>query len=175
MRKFRKKLLRNSKGERFYQIHGPDPKTGKERYFETVKGPGNVSKRADARIVELTTAAFNMTEFGKRETRTFGDLLDKFMQSIEQRHARTVTDKAWHGSQSIAGETRRNYFDAIRRFLKPKLGEIVLVALDLDDCQRCVDEVEAKVSKPQARKCGELIRTVIRSQATAHCCANRLR
>ena len=44
-------------GETFYQIFGPNPKTGKDEYKETVKGPGDVAARANKRVKELTAAA----------------------------------------------------------------------------------------------------------------------
>jgi hypothetical protein len=52
MLKIRKKKRFTSKGEPFYQILGPDSKTGKEVLLETVKGPGDLSKRADKIIIE---------------------------------------------------------------------------------------------------------------------------
>jgi hypothetical protein len=58
----RKKPL-NTKGQPFYEIHGPDAKTGKERYYKeegTFKGP-RAFERVKKRINELVGEAMALT------------------------------------------------------------------------------------------------------------------
>jgi integrase len=162
MRKFRKKRRTNSKGETFFQIFGPNPKTGIDEYKETVKGPGNVSKRADKRVIELTAKAFNLTEFGKRETRTVADLVAAFLSDCDNRERWTITNKAWYEKgRSLKPSTNRGYHAAARDIL-PRLGDTLLIALELDDLNRMVKEIEGDVTKPVARRAGESLCTMLR-------------
>jgi integrase len=161
MRKFRKKKLTNAKGETFYQIFGPNPKTGKDEYKETVKGPGDVSKRADSRVIELTGAAFNLTEFGKRETRTVADLVAAFLSDCDDRERWTITNKAWYEKgRSLKPSTNRGYHAAAKDIL-PRLGDTLLITLELDDLNRTVKDIEDDVTKSVARRAGESLRTML--------------
>jgi hypothetical protein len=162
MRKFRKKKLTNSKGETFYQIFGPNPKTGKDEYKETVKGHGDVAKRADKRVIELTAAAFNLTEFGKRETRTVADLVAAHLSDCDDRERWTITNKAWYDKgRSLRPSTNRGYHAAARDIL-PRLGATLLIALELGDLNRMVKDIEDDVSKSVARRAGEALCTALR-------------
>ena len=92
-RRFRKRRRTNAKGEVFYQIFGPNPKTGEEEYRETIKGH-NAGKRADARVRELGAEAHNLTDTGKKESRKVSDLAQAFLDDIEERYGWTKEDSA---------------------------------------------------------------------------------
>jgi hypothetical protein len=141
-----------------YQVIYPDRKTGREVADATFP----TRKAAEARKKEIENHLFNQTEFGSREGRTLGELLDYFLLDCQERHRRTVEQQAWHERWSMSGDTNRSYRDLVGRFLKPKLGDHVLIALDFDDCQKFVDSVLAEVTGPQARRAGETLRTVLR-------------
>jgi hypothetical protein len=166
MRKFREQKYVNSKGEPFYKIFGPDPKNGKrEIYFETVKGPGNLLDRAKARVVELTTAAFtNDTEFGRRQSRTIAMLAQAYLDNEEKLYQRTRETGVWLGKKGKSRKmsTLRSRRDMLRRFVVPILGSATLIALELDDIQRMVDEAEKTGTSSQARLAGLTTGTMLR-------------
>ena len=150
--------------EVFYQIHGPHPKTGKDQYYkgETFKGP-NAYKRAKKRVNEIVTALQTLTtDTGKMESRTVSDLAKAFLLHIEERYRWTMSTKQWHvKGKSMAGETRRKYIEDIERHIIPKLGPTNLIALEIEDAQRLVDEVWREVSGPAARHAGETLKRIL--------------
>jgi integrase len=160
-RSFRKRRKTNAKGQSFYQIFGPNPKTGKDEYRETVKGH-NAGKRANDRLRELTAEAHKLTDTGKKETRKVSDLVEAFLDHVDERHRWTKQSKQWFAKgRSLRSDTRRGYHDRCRRFILPELGDIILISLELKDLQRMVNWVEDEISGPQARAAGQTIKTII--------------
>jgi integrase len=164
-RSFRKRRRTNAKGENFYQIFGPNPKTGKEEYIETFKGTvkgRSASQRVDARLRELGAEAFNLTKTGKMETRKVSDLVEAFLDDIEERYRWTKQTRQWFvRGRTMRSDTRRKYLDNCHRFILPKLGDTLLISLELEDLQLMVNQVWQEVSGPTARSVGESIKTII--------------
>jgi integrase len=161
-RSFRKKKRINAAGEVFYQIFGPNPKTGKEEYRETIKGAGDIATRANKRVKELTAAAFGLTDYGKRETRTVADLAEAFMNDRRERCRWTVANDSWHDKgKSFSPNSLDGYERAVALF-KPTLGPIILIALELDDVQRVVDELTEEHGPSKGRSVGVVLRAMLR-------------
>ena len=140
-RNFRIKKRANTKGEAFYQIFGPNPKTGKEEYRETVKG-SNAKHRAEARVRELVADAYALTDTGKMETRTVAHLAAQYLHDLEERERWTMQTGQWHvKGKSFTPDSMRNARDTITRFIVPNLGPTTLIALELDDIQKMVNRV----------------------------------
>ena len=160
-RNFRKRRRTNAKGEVFYQIFGPNPKTGEEEYRETIKG-GDAATRANKRVRELITEAHNLTDTGKKESRKVADLAEAFLNDIEERYRWTKQTRQWFvKGRSMRADARRKYRDNVRRFIIPKLGDTLLISLELEDIQLAVNQVWQDVSGPTARSVGESIKTVL--------------
>jgi integrase len=163
-RSVRARRRTNAKGEVFYQIHGPHPKTGKDGYYkgETFKGP-NACKRAKKRVNEIVAALQTLTtDTGKMESRRVSDLAAAFLLDIEERYRWTMSTKQWHvKGKSMAGETRRKYIEDVQRFIIPILGDINLTALELEDVQLLVNKVWQDVSGPAARHAGETMKRIL--------------
>jgi hypothetical protein len=161
-RKFRKKKRLNTKGEAFYQIFGPGPKTGEDRYWETVKGGGNVAKRADDRVRDLTVEMFSLeSETAKRETRTVADLAEAFLKDCRARAKWTLDHNARHQRESLEPETVDKYSRAVERLLQ-KMGPIVLIALTLDDLQDAVDKIGDEIAPTAGRRAGNTAKAMLR-------------
>ena len=79
------------------------------------------------------------------------------MLDVNQRHQKTVTQKAWREKWSLGGKTQVHYERAIEGQLLPLLGDTILVALTFEDCLACVEEVEADSARlrPQGGYCPE--------------------
>jgi hypothetical protein len=137
---FRIKRRPSKSGVRF-QLLGPDPKTGEEISYGTFTS----RKEAEAQKHSRQKNMYNLTEFGRMESRTVADLAAAFLANREQRKDWTLEHNAWHErGKSFSPETLRHYRDAITRHIVPKLGDIVLIALDFDDVQRMVKSFGAR-------------------------------
>jgi integrase len=141
-----------------YQVLYPDPKTGKERSA----GVFATKKLALTRQKEIEQKLYSLTEFGQRETRTVGDLLRAFMLDINERHRATITQNGWREKWSMGGKTQKHYEYAVEALLLPRLGDIVLIALTFEDCQRCVDEVKAAAAPSAGLRAGTALKTALR-------------
>jgi integrase len=153
----------NAKGEVYYQLRGPDPKTGKRIYYkkETFRGP-NAYERAKKRVHELIAAHQTLTATGKLETRTVAHLVGAFLDDVEGRYSWTKQTRQWFvRGRSLRSDTRRRYRDNCRRFILPELAPILLINLELEDIQLMVNKVWDGVSESQARSAGESIKTII--------------
>jgi integrase len=153
----------NAKGEVYYQLRGPDPKTGERIYYkgETFKGP-KAYERAKKRINELVAAHQTLTATGKMETRTVANLVGAFLDDVERRYRWTMQTRQWFvRGASMKSDTRRRYRDNCRRFILPELGPNLLIKLELEDIQLMVNKVWQEVSGNQARSTGESIKTII--------------
>ena len=61
----------------------------------------------------------------------------------------------------MRSDARRKYRDNCRRFIIPKLGDTLLISLELEDIQLAVNQVWQDVSGPTARSVGESIKTIL--------------
>jgi integrase len=153
----------NAKGEVYYQLRGPDPKSGERIYYkgETFKGP-KAYERAKKRVNELVAAHQTLTDSGKMETRTVANLVGAFLDDVERRYRWTKQTRQWFvRGRSMRSDARRKYNDNCRRFILPELGDTLLKNLELEDLQLMVNKVWQEVSGPQARSAGESSKTII--------------
>jgi integrase len=161
-RSFRRKKRTNAAGEVFYQIFGPNPKTGKDEYKETVKGSGDVAARANKRVKELTAAAFNLTDYGKRETRTVADLTEVFIRDRRERCRWTVANNSWHEKGKSFSPSSLDAYERAVDLFNPRLGPIVLIALEIDDVQKVVDDITEEHGPSKGRTVGTVLRAMLR-------------
>jgi len=162
-RDFRAQLRRNSKGQVFYQIMGPNPETGKEEYKETIKG-SNAKKRADARIRELTHDAFALTETGKRETRRVSDLADAFVRCKQEHYRENLASEQWYRKGRRCGaETKYGYERWLDRFIiGQEVGDIILIALTFERLEAEIKKVEREFGAATAHAFGVKFKAMIR-------------
>jgi integrase len=141
-----------------WQVRGPHEKTGKRVVIDTYA----TAREADAKIITLTADLFNQTEFGRRETRTVADLVAAFLSDCDDRERWTIANGAWYvKGHSLKPSTNRGYHAAARDIL-PRLGDTLLITLELDDLNRMVKDIEDDVSKSVARRAGESLFTMLR-------------
>jgi integrase len=147
-----------------YQVLGPCPKTGKEIVFKDRDGRATFKLKghAEAHAQTVRNGLYNLTEFGRNETRTTGDLLAAFMLDVSQRHHKTVAQGGWREKWSLGGKTKAGYEYAMGLLLATGIGQIVLAALTFEDCQACVDTVwEKKGLASAGRKAGTTLKTAL--------------
>jgi integrase len=149
---------RSGKKGKSYLVLGPCPKTGKEIAYGTFDRKHD----AEAKAADVRDGLYNQTEFGKRETRTVRDLVLAFMKECDDRLKWTIEHKAWHErGRSLAPHTHRGYREAAKDIL-PHIGDIVLLALELADLQKMVDDIVSDVTSSVGRRAGETMKTILR-------------
>ena len=142
-----------------FQVLVPHSKTGKE----VSKGVFSTETQAKKHLATCRNKLYTLTDFGKKETRTVAHLLAAFLEDCEDRLRWTIANKAWYEKgRSLRPSTNRGYHAAAKDILRARLGDTQLIALELDDLNHMVKEIEDDVSKSVARRAGESLCTVLR-------------
>lgn len=108
---------------------------------------GQNKKAADDQAVEIRDSLRRKgTHVGRRESATFGEVLDLYLEGIHQRHARckrfgfhSVSKK-----ERMSGYTIKSRINAAEKYARPKLGPILVANIDRKLCQELIDEVAGK-------------------------------
>jgi integrase len=148
----------SGKWKQSYQVLAPCPKTGKE----IARGTFKTKKEAERKKLEVMKGLLDLTDVGKMETRTVADLVTAFLADCKSRESWTIDHNAWHDPGKSMAPSTLGAYENDAKHINRKLGDVVLITLDLEDLQTMVGEIEAKGQPGTAWRAGSTLKTALR-------------